>query len=157
MAQQHRAGIGEIKAGGEGDFLTAYGIGSCVAIVLYDVKKPVACMIHAVLPEKPAKSEEKGKYVDSGIEEGLRLLIEKGSSITSVEAKVFGGANMFDMKNDAITIGERNFGKAKAELEAKGIKLAGHDTGGDYGRTIEFSVSDRKANVKSFSHGSKVV
>lgn len=157
MAQQQRAGIGEIKYGEAGDFLTAYGIGSCVAIVLYDVKKPMACMIHAVLPEKPHKSAEKGKYVDSGIEEGIRLLIEKGSSITSIEAKVFGGANMFDMKNDAITIGERNFGKVKAELEQKGIKLAGSDTGGDYGRTIEFSVSDKKANVKSFSHGSRIV
>ncbi len=157
MPQHYRAGIGEIKFGEAGDFITAYGIGSCVAIVLYDIKKPLACMIHAVLPEKPVKSAENGKYVDSGLEEGLKLMIEKGASINDIEAKLYGGANMFDMKNDAITIGERNAAKAKAELVSKGIKLAASDTGGDYGRTIEFGVSDRRANVKSFSHGNKIV
>lgn len=146
-----------MKFGEAGDFIIAYGIGSCVAIVLYDLKKPLACMIHSVLPEKPGKSTEKGKYVDSGIEQAIERMIEKGSSINDMEAKLYGGANMFDMKNGAITIGEKNIAKAKAELVSRGIKIAASDTGGDYGRTIEFGVSERMANVKSFSHGNKTV
>ena len=58
--------MGELKfVKGEGT-LVAYGIGSCVVVVCYDKEKPVAGMLHAILPEKHKKGKE-NKYVDTGI------------------------------------------------------------------------------------------
>jgi len=151
-----RVNIGELKIA-KGDLkLIAYGIGSCVVVVCYDKKEPIAGMLHAMLPERK-KGEAENKFVDSGIENLIKELINLKVSIKNMEAKIFGGAKMFDINFDGESIGERNIRKAKEVLLKKGIKIAGEDTGSNYGRTIEFNVINKTALVKSFSAGEKIV
>ncbi len=156
MAENIRVNIGELKVM-KGYFkLIAYGIGSCAVIVCYDKYVPVAGMLHAMLPEKK-KGVNSNKFVDSGVENLIRELINLDVSINNIEAKIFGGATMFDTRLNAESIGERNIKKARETLFKKGIKIVGEDTGGDYGRTIEFDVFNKKAVVKSFAKGEKIV
>jgi chemotaxis protein CheD len=152
-----RVGMGEIETGGINDTLCAYGIGSCVVVVCYDTNKPVAGMLHAMLPEKTLKAHEKNKYADTGIENLVKALIEKGVNIKDMRAKIFGGAKMFDTGSGNETIGDRNVKKAREILGKKGIILEGEDTGSNYGRTIEFLIDEKKAYVRSFSSGSKII
>ena len=158
MGRKINVTMGEIEYGGEGDVLCAYGIGSCVVVVLYDRESYRAGMLHAILPEKPDRKPKSARYVDSGVEEIFVKLAEMGASIRNIEAKLYGGATMFETQQaESGGIGQRNIKTAREILERKGITVAGEDTGGSHGRTIEFFVSERKANVKSFKHGTKVV
>lgn len=151
------AGMGELKTGKSGDTLAAYGIGSCVVVVCYDRDKPVAGIVHAMLPEKPPKKPDSNRYIDCGIENLIKALLDAGSGIHMMEAKVFGGARMFDVKQEGEAIGDRNVKQACAILEKKGIKITGQDTGNTYGRNIEYSVDAKKAVVRSFMSGTKTV
>jgi chemotaxis protein CheD len=157
MADLIPVGMGEMKIGMQGDTLAAYGIGSCVVVVCYDKNRPVAGMLHGILPEKPKKKGDVNKYMDSGIENLVKALIELGTSIHDVEAKIFGGARMFETSATGETIGERNIRKAKELLAQKGIPLTGEDTGSTYGRNIEFITAEKKATVRSFMSGTKII
>lgn len=151
-----RVNIGELKIVKGNLKLVAYGIGSCIVVVCYDKKEPIAGMLHAMLPERK-KNDKENKYVDSGIENLVKELIKMNVNIKNMEAKIFGGAKMFDINFDGESIGERNIRKAKEVLLKKGIKIVGEDTGSNYGRTIEFNVINKTALVKSFSAGEKIV
>jgi len=52
-------------------------------------------------------------------------------------------------------IGKKNVEKAKHILAREKIPLVAEDTGGNYGRTIEFYVSSGEIWVKSVKHGRK--
>ncbi|HRU39814.1 MAG TPA: chemotaxis protein CheD [Candidatus Goldiibacteriota bacterium] len=151
------AGMGELKIGGNGDTLAAYGIGSCLVVICRDKSRPVAGILHAMLPEKPAKKAEAAKYVDSGIDALVKEMIGLGTGIGALEAKIFGGARMFDTKQEGETIGERNIRKAREVLQKMGIRITGDDTGSTYGRNIEYSVDENRAVVRSFMSGTKII
>jgi len=149
--------MGQLKIGKYNDVLTAYGIGSCVVVICYDRINPVAGMLHAILPEKPAKKANENRYINSGIENLIKMLLDMGVSIKNIDAKIFGGARMFDIKSSGDTIGERNIKTAKEILTKKQIKIAGEDTGSNYGRNIEFFIGTKQAVVKSFARGIKYI
>ena len=154
-----KVNMGELKTGKNSDMLAAYGVGSCIIVACYDKFRPVAVMLHGILPEKPQGKRDfnDNKYLDAGIENLVKAMIKEGVAMKDMEAKIFGGAKMFDVKGDSEPIGERNIRKAKECLNSKGIAIAGEDTGSNYGRTIEFSVMTKKAVVKSFSAGTKTI
>lgn len=149
--------MGQLKIGKYNDILAAYGIGSCVVVVCYDRVNPVAGMLHGILPEKPAKKVDENKYINTGIENLIKTLLEIGVSIKNIDAKIFGGASMFDVKISGETIGEKNIKMAKEILTKKNIKIVGEDVGANYGRNIEFSVETKQAIVKSFACGIKYI
>ena len=158
-ADSIKVNMGDLKTGKNSEVLAAYGVGSCIIVVCYDRLRPVAAMLHGILPEKPGtrKDSNENKYLDAGIENLVKSMIKEGVNIKDMDAKIFGGAKMFDVKNDSEAIGERNIKKAKECLASKGIAIIGEDTGSNYGRTIEFSVSTKQAVVKSFSAGTKTI
>ncbi|MCE5300731.1 MAG: chemotaxis protein CheD [Spirochaetia bacterium] len=158
-----RVNMGELKTGGPYDILAAYGVGSCIIVVCYDRVRPVAAMLHGILPEKPLsgsalKHVNDNKYLNSGIENMVKLMIKHGVSLPDMEAKIFGGANMFENGGQAMgSIGERNIRMARETLKRKGVSVAGEDVGLNYGRSIEFTVDLKQASVKSFSAGTKII
>jgi len=152
-----KVGMGELHTGAGGEVLTAYGIGSCIVVVCFDEEKPLAGMLHAMLPEKTGKAHDKNRYADTGIENLVKSMIDLGVNIKNMRAKIFGGARMFEIGNESDAIGSRNIKKAKEILERKGIPILGEDTGSNYGRTIEYFVTEKKAQVRSFGRDIKIV
>lgn len=126
-------------------------------MVCYDREKPLAAILHGMLPEKPARKPDSNRYLDCGIGSLIKEMISAGSGIKSMEAKIFGGASMFDIKQDADSIGDRNVKMAKETLKKAGIPVVGEDTGSAHGRNIEFSVDEKKATVRSFASGTKII
>lgn len=62
--------LGEIQVSeNPQDVLVAYGIGSCVAVGVYDPRLGIGGLLHAVLPEagSAANGSSPGKYVNTGI------------------------------------------------------------------------------------------
>ncbi|MFH1767840.1 MAG: hypothetical protein ABH858_01590 [Candidatus Omnitrophota bacterium] len=82
---------------------------------------------------------------------------ERGCLASLIRAKLFGGAHMFSAisVDSPLNIGAKNVEKSKEVLAACKIKIVAEETGGSYGRTIEFNLADGKVRVKTIFHGEK--
>jgi chemotaxis protein CheD len=128
-------------------------LGSCVAIVLYDVSTRTTGLAHIMLPDskKVNVGGKPGKYVDVAITTMLNRMLALGINKVNIVAKIAGGACMFSglSVSDFMNIGLRNVSAIKTVLKELGIKLVAEDTGGSYGRTVEFHTDSGKLIVKS--------
>ena len=147
-----QVGISELEVSEGDDTLKSYGLGSCLAIALYDPDTEIGGLAHAMLPDgdEAENSDLKpGKYADTAIRALLRRMVERGASYTTVEAKIAGGSDMFEFESFGEGVGQRNITAAKAELEKLGVPLVGEDTGGEHGRTVEFTPGTGALVVKT--------
>ena len=137
------------------------GLGSCIGIVLYDSQKKIGALAHPMLPDisKSRVRSNPAKFVDAVIDITINKLRNRNCRINLLEAKIFGGAHMFSTipHNSPFNIGLKNVSKAKEILNSLNIKVVAEDTGGNYGRTIEFDLSTGNVKVKTLFHGEKVL
>lgn len=63
----------------------------------------------------------------------------------------------FKGKTDLMRIGERNVEAVKKNLKKFNINLIAEDTGGNYGRTIEFDSNTGKLYIKTIGQGTKEI
>ncbi|MEY7847860.1 chemotaxis protein CheD [Natrarchaeobius sp. A-rgal3] len=147
-----QVGISELAVSDGDDTLKSYGLGSCLAIALYDPDDEIGGLAHAMLPDGDAaeNSDRKpGKYADTAIRALLRRMVERGASYTSVEAKIAGGSDMFEFDSFGEGVGQRNVDAAREELEKLGVPLVAEDVGGGHGRTVEFTPGTGRLLVKT--------
>jgi len=101
----------------------------------------------------------RAKFADTGIMLLLEKMSEAGASVNNMVAKLAGGAQMFTFSgsSDMIRIGQRNVEATKAVLQQLNIPVISEDTGGNYGRTIEFFSEDGRLMIKTIGHGIKYI
>jgi len=117
--------------------LVTSGLGSCVAVAVYDEDGAVGGLLHAMLPDAPSLAAAPAKYVDSGLDEMLSAMYRRGADPDGVAAKLVGGSEMLDIfVGDAI--GDRNVEAAECALEAADVPLLASETGGSTGRSVTF-------------------
>lgn len=153
-------GIGEWSILKIDGVLVCLGLGSCVGIALYDTGKRIGGLVHVLLPiSQNSDSSNPTKFADTGIPFLLDEMIRLGASRQSIVAKIAGGSQMFSIKGreDKINIGARNVEVTKDTLKKLGIPLIGEDTGGNFGRTMEFFVSTGIIKVKTIGRGEKEI
>lgn len=141
-------------------FLATYGLGSCLAVALYDPEARMGGMGHIMLPDSSGirSTGNPRKFADLCISEMLRELEINNCKINRLTAKIAGGASMFDLpNNEKPCIGERNRAAVLAELLKNRIPLIGEDTGGNHGRTVEFSTETGDLIIRSMRYGTKVI
>ncbi|MCX7715745.1 MAG: chemotaxis protein CheD [Clostridia bacterium] len=148
-----KVGIADLNTACSPDVLISYALGSCVGICLYDGVTKIAGMAHILLPQKPEHDGNLMKYANTAIPLLVDEMEKLSASKARLTAKIAGGANMFSGILTASTsqIGERNIAETKATLDRLGIKIVGEDTGGNYGRTIEFNSENGILYVRSLS------
>lgn len=148
-------GIAECVVAHNPAVLVTKGLGSCVAVLLRDSRAKVGAMVHIVLPsmERSSRRENPFKFADSGIETAIDEMRKMGCSINRMEAKIAGGACMFHFDNMTINIGTKNVSAVMQKLDELGIPVIAYDTGGDYGRTVEFDIADGSMMVKTALFG----
>ncbi len=147
-------GIAEIRTAKSPDRLVAYGLGSCVGIALYDPLLKLGGLAHPMLPSSRFHplSKSKGKFVDSALEELIHQMVGEGGEISRFQAKLIGGANMFNsIIKTPLTIGVRNAMAAREVLGNRQISIVGEEVGGTQGRTVYFSLSDGMAQIRKFN------
>lgn len=141
--------------------LKAYGLGSCLAVGLYDPLNRVGGLAHLLLPSHPSRSPlgDQGKYVDAGIRQMVEELVLFGAEHAKLVAKIAGGANMFESEYKTLinSIGARNAKSARETLNELGIPLLGEEVGGNRGRTVELDLASGMMIVYSARDGEKVV
>ena len=139
--------------GGTGDVLVTLGLGSCVAILLHDRQAKVGGLAHVLLPE-PALARDRdnyAKFATTAVPMMVKELAALGARAPRLEARLVGGASMFTtlMVPGSLNMGERNIRAARAALREAGIPVLGEAVGGDFGRSVRFTVADGRALVTS--------
>jgi chemotaxis protein CheD len=147
----------------KGDHVIAtIGLGSCVAIALYDRVAKVGGLAHILLPNKSMSRETSNpaKFPETIIPVMLEEMRRLGSSPSAaISAKIVGGASMFGQLTGGtgINVGERNVVATKDVLAAASIPLLAEDTGLDYGRSVYFHLEDGRVEVRSLKKGDRVI
>jgi len=149
--------VADLNVGLAGDVLVTYGLGSCVAIMLYDSTVRVGGMAHILLPT-PALAKRGAspqKFPQTAIPALLEAMTEVGASPKRVTARLAGGAAMFGAlaPTGTIKMGERNVVATRKTLNAHNIPVLGEAVGGDFGRSVRFEVESGVVNISSVSAG----
>jgi chemotaxis protein CheD len=152
---RHAVGIADVRTGGPGEVLAAVGLGSCVAVAIRDRSRRRGSLAHIMLPQQSYGRRRPGenmcKYADVAVPEAVRALEHIGCRRSEMEAKIAGGANIFDLGRgvEGTDIGSRNVEAVVRVLEEQGIPLVASDVGGREGRTVEFSIESGDLLVKT--------
>ena len=152
-------GLGELKvANHQGAVIICVGIGSCVAVSIYDVVARVGGMVHIVLPISPPMStgqnnqvERLGKYANEGIPALIDAILKLGADRNHLQAKISGGAQMSGPQGrlNVFKIGERNVEEVKFSLERERIYLAAAQVGGSSGRSVRMHLDTGALTIRS--------
>ena len=149
--------VADLRTGIGDDTLVTVGLGSCVAILLYDAEARVGGMAHILLPS-PALSRNDAnpaKFPQSAVPRLLELMAADGARVQRLTARLAGGASMFSAlaAPGTIQMGERNLVAARQVLNSYSVPLVGEAVGGDFGRTVRLRVGDGSVEVATVAHG----
>lgn len=129
--------------------IVSSGLGSCVAVILYDTQKRIGALAHITLPYA-GRRLTLYQYADTAIAALLKEMLNKGAARQNIEAKMAGGARMFaSYEENSKSIGEQNILSIKNILKMENLPLTGKDIGGHHGRSLEFYLSSGRVIVKA--------
>ena len=137
-----KVGMADMNVCTAPDSIITLGLGSCVGVVVWDKQTKICGMVHVMLPDSTAISQNSNtaKFADTGIEELVKKVVAIGAGRARLVAKIAGGAQMFKVStaSPSLRVGERNVEAAKKKLAELKIPLIAEDTGDSYGRTVIF-------------------
>src|SRR5919199_1414892 len=141
-------GLGEAKVlkakerKGQDDCLVAYGLGSCVAICLWDPATRVAAMAHVVLPGADPSGAPNPKFARSALPALVSLMQNEGAGPDPRRyvARLAGGAEVLAIGGTGKLprIGEQNAIAVRETLQAAGGSADANALGGTRGRSVWF-------------------
>jgi chemotaxis protein CheD len=156
-----RVKVADFAVGRDGDTVIAtVGLGSCVAIALYDPATRVGGLAHVLLPSESMARDRTNRAKFPSAAVPMLLAEMKGLGCNGgVGARLVGGASMFAslLPTGGVNIGERNVAASRAALAAAGLPLLAEDVGGDYGRSVYFHLADGRIEVHSLKAGRRVI
>jgi len=145
----------------QGDvIISSVGLGSCVAIALYDTRTTVGGLAHILVPS-PSLSRDTSnpaKFPSTAVPLLVEEMRRRGAS-ADIRAKIAGGASMFASLIPAggINMGERNAAATRQALQDAGVPLVGEDIGGEHGRSVYFHLRDGRLEIRSLKIGNSVL
>ncbi|MBA3671017.1 MAG: chemotaxis protein CheD [Gemmatimonadaceae bacterium] len=140
--------------------ISTIGLGSCVAIALYDRQARIGGLAHILLPSQSMSREitNPAKFPETIIPIMVQEMIALGTrNAAAIRARIAGGASMFGnlVSATGINVGERNVIAVRDVLTERGIPLDAEDTGLDYGRSVYFHLHDGRVEVRSLRRGNR--
>ena len=128
-------------------------LGSCVSIVLYDSTAKVGGINHFMLArdtslDEDAEKKLMGKFGEYAIDLLIHDIEKKGGMLANFEAKVFGGGNIFNIKDSSAQVGDTNSKFAFEFLDKLKIPIIKSDTGGNFPRKIYYDPETNKVFMK---------
>jgi len=153
--------IGEAKVASGDTILYTLGLGSCIAIVLYDGDHRIGGLAHALLPvpRKGGEAIPPARYAATAVDILLERMGDAGANARRLRAKLAGGASMFDtvLTDAGRQLGMRNVEAARSALARAGIPVDHEDVGGNHGRSVYLHVSDGRVIVSSVMHSDVIL
>ena len=142
---------GEVKVAVEKGILRSVGIGSCVVVAAYNLRRKIGGMAHIMLPgNAPQQSLEKTKYAFDGIEQLLNQMFEVGANMDETEVCLVGAGNVLQKEDD--TICDANIESVASILKEKNISVMVSALGGTKRKSVFLNVEDGSI---SYAEGDK--
>jgi chemotaxis protein CheD len=142
------------------DALVAYGLGSCVAICLWDPATKVAGMAHVVLPGANPAGTPHAKFALSALPALVALMQAEGAGPNPKRyvAKLAGGAQVLTLGGSGSLprVGEQNIRAVLEALAEAGVALQAQDLGGSRGRSVWFDPRENgQIRVRTIGSGDR--
>ncbi len=150
MAQRIFVRVGEIAVC-EGDaVLATVGLGSCVAVAIYDSERLIGGLAHPMLPDpslaRPGGNP--GRFASLAVPLLVERLVKAGAQPRRLSARLVGGASMFEsFAPTRAPLGPRNVQAARDALAGAGVPIRGEEVGGTHGRSLRFDLSTGRVLV----------
>jgi len=152
--------VAEAKLLRESGILATHGLGSCIALVLYDAGSRCGALAHILLPneERTGSVSRPARSAVHAVPHLVTQLKQAGATGHLV-AKMAGGASMFGslLAMGGVNIGERNVDATRRALSLAGIRIVAEDVGGDHGRSVFFDVATGAMFVRSLKRGDRTL
>ena len=149
MKEPRIVGIGQLAICHSPEQLACLGLGSCVAVILYDPVYRTGGIVHVLLPKAPIPCDLPEKYADAGTNRLVHEMLVNGAKKERLVAKLVGGAQMFKNLNISISdIGKQNAMQARRSLREHSIKVVAEDLEGDKGRSAFFDSTTGRVTVQ---------
>lgn len=134
------------------EVLVTFSLGSCLGITMYDPRRTIGALMHALLPDASASPDKaRGNpymFVSVGVRSMLRKLEGLGAERRNLVIKVAGGA---DMRGDMVfRTGERNVAALHRVLREERLGLVAEEVGGTIPRTLYLAMETGEVSVKTF-------
>lgn len=158
--KEHRVRVADYAVAKGDSILTTIGLGSCVAIAIYDAATRIGGLAHILLPAEGLSRDSSNPAKFPGTAVPLLLAeMRKLGARGPFTARIAGGSSMFGalLPAGGINMGERNAAAARQALERAGIRLDAQDVGGDHGRSVYFRLADGRVTVRSLKKGELVL
>jgi len=142
------------------DVIVSQGLGSCVAVILYERLLRLGGLAHVMLPS--ANTAEASRcpfhYADSAIPELLQELLARGAKRPHLSAKLVGGARMFaDDTDTRAGIGVLNVRALHRVLRNEEIPLIREEVGGRHGRRLALDLVTGRVLVTAIGRPDQVI
>ncbi|GMV08928.1 MAG TPA: hypothetical protein PKC83_07495 [Gemmatimonadaceae bacterium] len=152
--------VGQAAVRRDHGVLSCIGLGSCVALILYDRAARVGAVAHILLPNEALSRARGGpaKYASTAVS----YLLDEMRAIAAVEApdaRLVGGASMFTgiLNGAGVNMGERNVQATRRALAAVGVPIIGEEVGGNHGRSVFLDVATGVVRVTSIRHAERIL
>lgn len=160
MTRPRSLQAGEMRVAEAPARLVIHGLGSCVAVFVYDKEARVGGMAHILLPGPPRETAPPdARYACTAVTAMVSESIRRGARKAALCAKITGGSRMFafDAGKARATVGDKNVDAALRALRDAGVEVVAQDVGGDHGRTVVADLGDGSLTITTVRGGSKVV
>ena len=158
MNDPRMVGIGQLAVCHSPEQLSCLGLGSCVAVILYDPHTRVGGIVHVLLPKAPQKVDVEEKYADTGTRKLVRQMTVNGAAKERIVAKLVGGAQMFKNLNvQFANIGRFNVLETRKTLRESSIRIVAEDVEGDRGRSAILDSATGHVTVKKVFSPTRVI
>lgn len=150
MTDARLIGIAQLAVAKAPERLCCLGLGSCVAVFIYDPNAKIGGVLHALLPKAPKGRVLDTRYADVGTRILYEGLLSHGANERRLWAKLVGGAQMFrDLDLRMSNIGRDNVRQARSTLKSLKIGVVGEDVEGEKGRSAYYSLEDGSVTVRT--------
>jgi chemotaxis protein CheD len=144
--------VADIQATAGPETLVTLGLGSCVAIMLYDPTTRVGGLAHILLPSRSLSRAvpSVGRTPQTAIPALMAELVRLGGDRRRLTARIAGGACMFANlgPSGSVQMGERNVFAVREVLHAHALPIVGESVGGSRGRSVWFTPANGVVRVR---------
>jgi chemotaxis protein CheD len=149
--EQIVVGVGECAISGAPEqVLATYGLGSCIALAVYDPVTRVGGLAHFMLPDSAIDSgQRRGQpcaFADIAIPLLLQLTVRQGADMRRLRAYAAGAAQMIG-SGPVFEIGRRNYEALLRGLRRADVPLEVQAVGGAVSRNLRLAIGTGRVRI----------
>lgn len=156
MAEIIRIGMAEMAVARAPGQIVTLGLGSCIAICVYNKTMQIGGMAHIMLPSSLLSRDTNpnpAKFANLAIPCLITGMEELGSVRRHIDIKIVGGAEMFLVadRDEHYSVGKRNIMATENACRELGLNISAKSVGGNNGKSVTLNLTTGEVHVKTLT------